>query len=114
MDNNGHPVDERAKAPLTSPEKIAALLAELSGQSPDDEETAQLIAMMQMIGPIAARFIPREPAELDKLLLVGARWALALLSDPAAVDHELDRDQVHELVTRVTELDWDLILPEAP
>jgi hypothetical protein len=70
-------------ASLTSTEKVAALSQELGQSEPETTEDAQMLALMQTIGPIVGQFLPSDPDALDELLLRGARWALSLRSDDA-------------------------------
>jgi len=78
-------VTEEALGPRTSTEKIAEALASAGEVVPTDEKTGRLQQMFKMLVPMVSRLgvIPEDPAELDELLLNGARLALALRSDDA-------------------------------
>jgi hypothetical protein len=71
--------------PRTSVEKLHDLIAEAKSAKPTDEQTARLRQAFSSLLPMILRFapIPEDPAELDKLLLVGARVCLRLRSDDA-------------------------------
>lgn len=77
------PMTERPA--MTSVEKINVLVNAFTTTPPEDEETAQRQALLNMILATGQldRFVPSDPAELDHLLLRGARFALELVSDLA-------------------------------
>ncbi len=74
-----------ARGPRTSTQKIAEALGEASSAPVTDQRTARLQQAMGVLMPMIGRLgvIPDDPAELDDLLLKGARLALAMRSDDA-------------------------------
>lgn len=79
---------------MTSKEKIDAALDEaLKGDGLTDGKTARMRQALGMMLPLVRRLgvIPEDPAELDELLLKGARVALALRSDGAALPETIEQ-----------------------
>jgi hypothetical protein len=84
---------------MTSREKVIAALARL-----DDIDTTQLepqamtmVLTLTMARPKIASALPVDPAELDRLLLTGALWALGLRSDDADAAQLTIGDQTIDL-----------------
>lgn len=77
--------EQLAAAPQTSTEKLDALLAQLADARGDDAGQRILLSTFRPLLPLLRQlgYIPTDPAELDHLLLIGARWALGLRSDTA-------------------------------
>lgn len=72
---------------MNSLEKLAQFQAEMMEAEPADEQTAQLIQLATLAGPLIGPMLPDDPAELDAHLLKLAAWALGSRSDdvtPAA------------------------------
>lgn len=64
--------------------KLYAFIAGAQGAPPETEEDAQRHALLTMVAPMASRFIPDDPDELDQMLLTLAHWSLSMRSDSAA------------------------------
>lgn len=78
------PVAAAPDVQLSSIDKVQELLTGAGRFEATDEEDARLLQMFQAVGPIVAtRVIPDDPAELDRMLLSLARWAIELRSDGA-------------------------------
>jgi hypothetical protein len=72
---------------MNSIEKLAKFQADLTQSEPDDEQSAQLMQLAQMVGPFLGPMLPEDPAELDGYLLKLSAWMLGQRSDdvtPAA------------------------------
>jgi hypothetical protein len=80
---NGHGAGGGGDRPVTSIEKLHAMTLAASAKTPESEDQARALSLFQMVAPFVAGMMPDDPAELDALLLNGARWALALRSDGA-------------------------------
>jgi hypothetical protein len=78
--------------PRSSVAKLEEGLAQLADAKSDDAGSQFALSSLVAILPTLRRlgFIPNDPAELDHLLLVGARWALGLRSDDAWQPQNLD------------------------
>lgn len=70
---------------LNSREKLEALISGTAGadEVAGDPEMGQLLGVMRMAAPVAMRFLPSDPDELDAMLITGASLALRLRSDDA-------------------------------
>ncbi|MFL5901237.1 MAG: hypothetical protein ACJ75S_08580 [Solirubrobacterales bacterium] len=77
--------DRVTQEPRTSKDKIGEALAVATELAPTDQRTARLQQAMSVMMPMVQRLgvVPEDPAELDELLLKGARLALAMRSDDA-------------------------------
>jgi hypothetical protein len=75
--------EQLAAAPRTSVEKLDDLLGELAGATGEDAGQRLLITTFRPMLPLLRTmgYIPTDPDELDRLLLIGARMALGLRSD---------------------------------
>lgn len=89
-----HP-DEGAERPaMTSRQKIAAMLGMLDGLEPADAQGAAVLLGVTMLRPQVEAMLPEDPAELDRLLLIGANWAVRLRSDDAPRFHVVPAEVV--------------------
>jgi hypothetical protein len=79
-------------APRSSVAKLEEGLAQLADAKSDDAGSQFALSSLVALLPTLRRlgFIPNDPAELDQLLLIGARWALGLRSDDAWQPQTLD------------------------
>jgi hypothetical protein len=77
--------EELAAAPRSSVEKLEDLLDQVTGASSDDAGQRLLLSTFRPLIPLLRQlgYIPSDPDELDRLLLIGARMALGLRSDTA-------------------------------
>jgi hypothetical protein len=77
--------DQLAAEPQTSVEKLEALLDQVSGAKADDAGQRLMLTTFRPLLPLLRQlgYIPTDPDELDRLLLIGARMALGLRSDAA-------------------------------
>jgi len=76
--------DEPARSSL---EKLDDLTGVLPHLAPDSEEGAQALQLATTLLPHVKRFLPRDPADFDTILLILARYSLLLRSDDA---HQVD------------------------
>jgi hypothetical protein len=93
MDGRGVSVAEQlAAAPRSSVEKLEDLLAQLGDAKADDQGQRLLLTTFRPLVPLlrSMGYIPSDPAELDHVLLVGARLALGLRSDSAWQPETID------------------------
>lgn len=74
----------------TSVEKLSEAMQDLVHAEPADAETAGMLAMLGGLLPLLRKYLPQDPADLDELLMLGAKWALDLRSDAAWQPENLD------------------------
>jgi hypothetical protein len=83
---------------MNSHEKLAAMMEQNRSEGGD----SQLGGVLRLIRPFLLSQIPQDPAEFDKLLLMGSQWALDLRSDdaypPAFIEADFDEEVEGELV----------------
>jgi hypothetical protein len=75
---------------VSSVDKLRAISAELTSADTDDPMQAALLSVLSGITPMLIPLLPSDPAELDALLLTGARWMLTMRSDGAWQPEDLD------------------------
>lgn len=74
-----------SREPRTSVQKLEEALEQLAGAQAGDTHGRMLLTAFRSLLPTLRRggYIPSDPAELDALLLVAARWTLGMRSDAA-------------------------------
>jgi len=71
---------------MDSREKVLRLREVLQQHRPEDEESARALqTLSSIVVPLVARFLPSDPAELDRYLATVAKGAISCRSDGAAV-----------------------------